>query len=90
MKTFYSEYYSTFKDNAVHFTQDGNIVFLCAGWEMITQKELQKGAIQVNPNVIPYWIWIDLLNRDIVECSSVGAQVFENPKKIQMMLEKTK
>ena len=83
--------YSTSKNNAVHFAQDGNMAFLCAGWETITQKELREGTIQVDPNVIPYWIWIDLLNKDIVECSSIEAQqTFENPKKVQTMLRKTK
>ena len=58
MKTFYSGYYiySMSKDNADHFTQDGNTTFLCAGWETITQKELREGAIQVDPNVVSYWI----------------------------------
>ena len=83
--------YSTSKDNAVHFAQDGNTAFLCAGWETITQKELREGAIQVDPNIVPYWIWIDLLNKDVVKCSSVKAQqTFENPKKVQTTLGKTK
>src|SRR5256714_15234948 len=65
--------------NSISFDNNCTRAILAAGWETSSQKAAREGILVIPDNMLPYTIWIDILNQNIIRCAWSGSQTFMNP-----------
>src|SRR6185369_9377538 len=60
---------------------------LSAGWETGSQKRVRTGEQKIPKEAMPFAIWIDLLNHDIIPSEWSGCQTFTNLNVVQASQE---
>src|SRR5579863_6113860 len=65
-------------NNPISFGNNNAYATLAAGWETASQKAMREGTLVVPAKMLPYAIWIDLINQNIVRYLWSGSQYFVN------------
>src|SRR5579863_4407061 len=66
-------------NNLISFGNNNAYATLAAGWETASQKAMREDTLVVPAKMLPYAIWIDLINQNIIRCPWSGSQHFAYP-----------